>query len=98
MRFELSGQARADIKEIIRYTIANFGVAQADEYSDGLYYSFDLLTDNPRMGKRVHSDMGVELRRYTYRSHYVVYEVRSDSIRIAAIFHTRQALPESKRS
>ncbi|WP_298987413.1 type II toxin-antitoxin system RelE/ParE family toxin [uncultured Roseibium sp.] len=97
MIYELSEQARADIKEIIRYTIENFGTDQADEYTDGLFYSFDLLTDNPRLGKSVLRELGGNVRRYTYRSHYVVYEIRSDVIRIAAIFNTRQELPEEWR-
>ncbi|MCA1241468.1 type II toxin-antitoxin system RelE/ParE family toxin [Stappia stellulata] len=46
MNYQLSEQARTDIKEIIRYTIAHFGEAHADEYADGLFYSFDLLIYN----------------------------------------------------
>ena len=82
------------LNAIIRYTIDYFSTEQADEYADGLYYSFDLLTDNPKMGKGVQSDRSGNLRRYTYRSHYVIYEIRSDVIRIAAIFNTKQQLPE----
>lgn len=94
MSYQLSEQARADIKEIIRYTIKHFGDQQADEYADGLFYSFDLLTDNPRMGRAVLRDLSGDLRRYTYRSHYVIYEIRGDVIWIAAVFNTRQSLPD----
>ena len=94
MKIELSKRARDDIKAIVRYTVKNFGLKQADEYADGLYYSFDLLSDNPRMGKPVLQEYGKELRRYVYRSHYVIYEIRGDVIRVAAIFNTRQMLPE----
>lgn len=97
MIYELSEHARTDIKEIIRYTIDHFGADQADEYTDGLFYSFDLLTDNPRLGKSVLRALSRNLRRYTYRSHYVVYEIRPDVIRIAAIFNTRQKLPDEWR-
>ena len=94
MEYELSELARSNIKDIARYTIENFGEAQADEYLDGLFYSFDLLTDNPRMGKHVVSDLSGNLRRYTYRSHYVIYEIREKIIRIATIRSTRQSLPQ----
>lgn len=94
MHYELSEHARANIKQIIRYTIEHFGLKQAEEYTDGLYYSFDLLTDNPRLGKSVASDFSGHLRRYTYRSHYVVYEIRQHIIRIATIRNTHQDLPE----
>lgn len=95
MIYQLSEQARTDIKDIIRYTVEHFGEGQADEYADGLFYSFDLLTDNPRMGKSVRSTLSGHLRRYTYRSHYVTYEIRDDVIWIAAIFNTKQDLPEN---
>ncbi len=97
MRYELSERARSNIKEIIRYTVEFFGKQQAEEYTDGLYYSFDLLTDNPRLGKSVSNDFGVDLHRYTYRSHYVVYEIRESVIWIAMIRNTRQDLPEDWR-
>jgi len=89
MRYELSERARADIKAIIIYTLENFGRGQADEYLDGLFKSFDLLTDNPRIGMSVTGGV----RRYIYRSHYVFYEIRGEVIRIATIRHTRQELP-----
>ena len=98
MNFELSEQARIDIKQIARYTLLNFGEEQADEYLDGLFYSFDLLTDNPRIGKPIQTDISNDLHRYTYRSHYVVYEVREDMIRIAAIMNTRQEFPQDWKS
>ncbi len=97
MRYELSAHARNNIKEIIKYTIDFFGVDQAEEYVDGLYYSFDLLTDNPRLGKHVVSDLSGNLRRYTYRSHYVIYEIRKNVIRIATIRSVRQDLPKELR-
>jgi ParE toxin of type II toxin-antitoxin system, parDE len=51
MTFEFSKRARSDIKNITRYTLENFGLAKADEYLDGLYKLFDLLTDNPKFGR-----------------------------------------------
>ena len=57
MIYELSRQAKADIKAIIRYTDRYFGEAQTTgEYVDGLFYSFGLLTDNPRMGREWDGD------------------------------------------
>jgi plasmid stabilization system protein ParE len=41
MTFEISKQARSDIKNITRYTLENFGLAKTDEYLDGLYKLFD---------------------------------------------------------
>ncbi len=97
MEYELSELARSNIKDIARYTVRYFGQEQADEYLDGLFYSFDLLTDNPEMGRAVQSEISGNLRRFTYRSHYVVYEIRDKVIRIATIRNTKQKLPEEWR-
>ncbi len=97
MEYELSGLARSNIKDIARYTVQYFDEAQADEYLDGLFYSFDLLTDNPKMGRVIHSDQSGNLRRFTYRSHFVIYEIREKVIRIATIRSVRQDLPQQWR-
>ena len=53
MTYKLSRQAQSDIKATIRYTVEYFGEGQAEEYLSGLSYSFDLLTDNPKIGRAV---------------------------------------------
>lgn len=90
MIYELSRKASHQIEEIIRYTDQNFGADQTEEYISGLYYSFDLLTDNPRMGRAYDA----RRRRYVYRSHHVYYRVLKDAILIVDIRHTRQSLAE----
>lgn len=93
MRYEISARARADVKAILHYTLEHFGDGQAEEYLDGLYYSFELLTDNPELGRRLEGD----IRYYVYRSHYVFYEIRKDVLRIATIRSSRQQWPEAWR-
>lgn len=90
MIYELSRKASRQIEEIIRYTDQNFGFDQTEEYINGLYYSFDLLTDNPRMGRTYDE----RRRRYVYRSHHVYYRVQEDAILIVDIRHTRQSPPQ----
>jgi toxin ParE1/3/4 len=51
MTYRLTRQAQSDIKAIYHYTVEYFGERQAREYLDGLDYSFDLLTDNPKLGR-----------------------------------------------
>ncbi len=87
MIYEVSRKASRRIEEIIRYTDHNFGLNQTEEYISGLYYSFDLLTDNPRMGRPYDE----RRRRYVYRSHHVYYRVLKDTILIVDIRHTRQS-------
>ena len=62
MNLRLTRQAKSDLKTIYHYTVENFGEGQAQEYLDGLDYSFDLLTDNPKMGRLFDESS----RRYIY--------------------------------
>lgn len=91
MRCEISRQASEDIDNIIRYTDANFGHDQTSDYVGGLFHSFDLLADNPEMGRV----WAPERRCYIYRSHYVFYRIMTDRVFITDIRNTRQALPEA---
>lgn len=89
MSYELSRQASATIDDIIRYTDKNFGPEQTAEYVGGLYNSFELCADNPRMGRTWHN----ERRVYIYRSHYVFYRITDERIFITDILNTRQQIP-----
>ena len=86
MIYRLTRQAKSDIKAIYRYTIEYFGEGQAREYLNGLEYSFDLLTDNPNMGRLFDE----KIRRYVYKSHLVYYEVKKDHLAIIRIRNARQ--------
>jgi plasmid stabilization system protein ParE len=93
MRWVLSKKASADIDAIIRYTDDAFGAAQTEDYVGGLYRSFDLLLNNPHMGRA----WSGERRCIIYRQHYVFYRLRRDDLFITHIRNTRQRLPESWR-
>lgn len=95
MRFELSERAAQDIRAIIRYTLEHFGRAQMDDYVGGLYASFELLGDNPLIGRVVPE---TAIRFYTFRMHYVFYEVRPDVIRVAHIRHTSMQFPSPQET
>jgi toxin ParE1/3/4 len=86
MTYRLTRQAKSDIKAIYHYTVEYFGQGQAQEYLDGLEYSFDLLTDNPNIGRLFEG----KIRRYVYKSHLVYYEIEKDEIHIIRIRHGQQ--------
>ncbi len=86
MTYRLTRQARSDIKAIYHYTVEYFGEGQAEEYLGGLEYSFDLLTDNPNLGRAFEGN----IRRYVYKSHLVYYRIVKEEIRILRIRHGRQ--------
>jgi toxin ParE1/3/4 len=87
MIYVLSRRAKADIQAIIRYTDRHFGQAQTTEYVGGLFYSFDILTDNPRIGRKWDG----EKRRYIYGNHYVYYRIEAKRVFITHIRHTDQS-------
>lgn len=89
MIYELTRKATRQIEAIIEYTDTNFGAQQTVEYIDGLYQSFDILTDNPRMGRSYDATR----RRYVYRSHHIYYRIEPDKLVIVDIRHTRQSPP-----
>jgi plasmid stabilization system protein ParE len=84
MTLELSKRARSDIKNITRYTLESFGLAKADEYLDGLYKLFDLLTDNPKFGR----EWAGGGRRCVYRMHYLYYRLVGTRIFITHVRHS----------
>ena len=86
MTYRLTRQAQSDIKAIYRYTVEFFGEGQAQEYLEGLDYSFDLLTDNPKIGRAIDG----KRRRYVYREHFVYYRIIKEDIIITRIRNTRQ--------
>src|SRR3546814_2825014 len=90
MIYELSRKAQRQIEEIIRYTDANFGEEQTAEYVTGLYRSFDILSDNPEMGRQSNE----RRRRYIYRSHQVYYRLFKTKILIVDVSSSRKRPPQ----
>lgn len=93
MRYELSRQASAEIDAIIEYTDAYFGPAQTEDYLRGLYRSFELLSDNPKMGQ----EWAQGRRCYIYRQHYVFYRIMEDHLFVTDIRNTRTQIPDDWR-
>jgi toxin ParE1/3/4 len=86
MIFEISKRAWSDLKNIAHYTLENFGLAQTEDYLDGLYRSFELLADNPKLGREWDSGR----RRYIYRMHHIYYPLADDRVLITHIRHSSQ--------
>ena len=90
MIYELSRKALRQIEEIIRYTDENSGGPQTEEYISGLYHSFDILSDNPKMGRQYND----RRRRYIYRSHQIYHRILRKRILIVDIRNSRQSPPD----
>ena len=51
MKYELSGRADSDLKEIYKYSYVTHGKAQADRYYDGLIARLEFLAGTPLIAR-----------------------------------------------
>lgn len=74
-----------DMPGIWEYSYENFGRAQADKYTDGLWAEFqDLANRSPRSGK-IRSDIGDDYRSQFYGSHIIYFKNTDYGVRIVRI-------------
>jgi toxin ParE1/3/4 len=83
------------MRAIVRYTTATWGKNQAIRYAKGLQSCFQILADNPGIG-RACGDISAALRRHEYGKHVVFYRVKAGGIRIVRVLHQRM-LPARAR-
>lgn len=85
-RLRLSPAARADLVEIRRYSIGEFGGEVADAYLRGFNQAFALLRERPFVGP-VRRELGERVRCLTHRRHRIFYEATDDGVLIVRIVH-----------
>ncbi len=91
----LSAAARADLVDIRRYSLAQFGGPAADRYFLGFKRLFALLADRPSIGA-VEPEFGPAVRRLTQGSHRIFYRLDGDMVRVMRILHhARRVDPET---
>jgi len=50
--YRLTKDADADLLKMFIYGFEVFGMSQAEEYRDGMIRCFEILAENPRLGRR----------------------------------------------
>lgn len=83
---DLSPAARADLVEIRRYSIEQFGAVVADAYFLGFEEAFAILRRHPLAGSQQPA-LGKSLRCYTHRKHRIFYIVEAELVLIVRIIH-----------
>ena len=86
--YRLTKRADADLFDIFVYTIENFGSGQARRYSESMSRCFQLLAENPAMGRKADA-IGRRIRRHEHGSHVILYEEDAEGVLILAIVHSR---------
>ena len=89
-----SPAARADLKEIGRFSRREFGKEVADKYLLGLDQVFDRVALHPHSGE-AQPKLGRGVRRSSHRRHRIFYEMNGEVVLILRIFHHAR---EVKRS
>lgn len=85
--YSLSEKAVSDLDGIYEYTILNFGLEQAQAYLVGLHERFQILADNPGIGRSA-AQLAPGLRRHEYQSHIIFYIPKGQSALIVRVLHT----------
>ena len=91
-RIRFSHQAQSDYDDILLYTSATFGDAQAAAYEAKLALAFDRLRTWPESGTSQAGGEGT-VRVLVVGSHRIWYSINGDDIEVANIAHVRQDRP-----
>jgi len=82
--YHLSNLADEDLGNIATYSIQRFGINQARLYRDGLFKTFEMISDFPLIGTD-QSQIKINVRRQVYESHAIYYRVDDNGIFILRI-------------
>jgi toxin ParE1/3/4 len=89
MRYRLSALAEQDLEEIWSYVAEDASVTTADRLLDAIFERFDLLADQPRMG-RARPEFGDGVRSFTVENQVVYYRHDGQAVLIARVLHGRR--------
>lgn len=84
--YSVARLAESDLKSIVRYTMKSWGSAQTRQYNQGLRECFQLLADNPYLGRTCDS-VYPGLRRLEHGKHVVFYLPQADGVLIVRVLH-----------
>ena len=87
-KFRLTTRAVLDLSEIADFTIQSFGIEQARFYRDGFNNCFEVLAENPQLGRSA-AELTPNLKRYEHQSPVVFYIPQDTDILIVCILHQR---------
>jgi toxin ParE1/3/4 len=87
-RVIVSPEARNTLKNIEYYSTQNWGEARAIAYLRQMFHAFDLLAENPELG-RYRADLPPPYLAYSVGSHLIVYryDQPSDQVQVLTLLH-----------
>ncbi|HEX9198927.1 MAG TPA: type II toxin-antitoxin system RelE/ParE family toxin [Acidobacteriaceae bacterium] len=84
--WKLTRKARTDYAEILLYTIDAWGEEQAERYLALLLDGFDLLAQNPGIGRPCNR-LAPRLRRFEQGKHVIFYKPDRNGIIVSRVLH-----------
>jgi toxin ParE1/3/4 len=88
MAYRLSALAEQDLDEIWSYVAEDAAPATADRLIDAIIDRFELLAEQPRMG-RLRPEFGEGVRSFTVEN-YVIYYRHERDVVVARVLHGRR--------
>ena len=87
--FSLTNAAKADLRNIARFTEQKWGREQRKHYLKGMDDTFHLLADSPSLGAPC-DYIAPELRKHPFQSHVIYYDIASTArVLIVRVLHKR---------
>lgn len=84
--YRLTKDADADLLESFLYGFETFGLAQAEDYRDSMIRRFQLIADNPKMGRKA-DELAPGARRHEHARHVIFYDEQPYGVLITAVIH-----------
>lgn len=85
----LSHEALDDLSSIQQYTYEMFGENQLHQYEKMLMNTFQLMQENPEIGRIHHKRFDDSLRAIVSGQHTIFYRIKTNTIRVVRILHQR---------
>lgn len=85
-KFRLTPEAQADLIEIRRYTLAQWGSAQSVKYLSDIRQTLRLLADSPSIGK-FRLDVGANVQSFPHVSHVIYYVLHEQQLVVFGVLH-----------
>lgn len=85
--FSLTRLAKADLRDIARYTEKKWSRIQRKHYLKGMDEAFEILADSPKLGTGC-DFIAEDLRKHPFQSHVIYYEpAQKTTIQIVRVLH-----------
>lgn len=94
MRYVFTDEAKADLIQIRRFTLKNWGQNQSVHYLQELQQTLSRLTIMPQMGICREQDLGNGIYSFPYASHTIYYTLLNERLIVMAVLH-QSMVPDS---